>query len=163
MRSSYEKDYADYLDSNKISYDVETLKIDYYDTQEKIERIAIPDFYLMDSNTIVEIKSSWTLDIINMIDKVKAYKENGYNFILILDHKETDLYSLLNKPSYKLENRNHSSLCSTTKTKIGHKKWKWMNDGNVIYKVPVDEIEEYLKRGFILGLLKNYKSDKTKP
>ena len=29
-----------------------------------------------------------------MKDKVKAYKDLGYNFKLILEHKETDLYSL---------------------------------------------------------------------
>ena len=40
---------------------------------------------------IVEIKSSWTLDKQNMIDKMKAYKELGYNFKLICDHKEINL------------------------------------------------------------------------
>ena len=157
LRSSYEKDYAIYLDENEILYDVEKLRFYYYDTQQKIERVAIPDFYLIESNTIVEIKSAWTLDVINMIDRVKVYKENGYNFKLILDHKETDLYSLLNHPSFKFKNRKNSSLCPDTRTKIGHKKWRWMNDGNTLYKVPIDEIEEYLKNGFILGVLKNNK------
>ena len=154
LRSSYEKDYADYLDDNKILYDVEALNIVYYDSQQHTERTAIPDFYLIETNTIVEIKSCWTLDIINMIDKVKAYKEKGYNFKLILDHKDIDLYSLLEQSSYKFKNREHSSLRPIRKTKIGNRKWKWMNDGNELYKVPVDEIEEYLKNGFILGVLK---------
>jgi len=43
---------------------------------------------------IVEIKSEYTLDIQEMKDKVKAYKELGYNFKLILNNEEVDLYSL---------------------------------------------------------------------
>ena len=77
LRSSYEEDYANYLDANKVLYNVENLKIFYFDTQKQEKRIAIPDFYLSETNTIVEIESNWTLDVINMIDKVKAYKENG--------------------------------------------------------------------------------------
>ena len=34
-----------------------------------------------------------------MKDKVKAYKELGYNFKLILEHKEEDLYNI------KIENK----------------------------------------------------------
>lgn len=110
MRSSYESDYASYLDKNKIVYEVESLRINYYDSQERKERIAIPDFYLPESNTIVEIKSSWTLDVVNMIDKVKAYKENGYNFKLILEHKEVNIYSLLDEPIIKRSNIKHAYL-----------------------------------------------------
>lgn len=40
---------------------------------------------------IIEIKSSWTLDKQNMKDKMKAYKELGYNFKLICDHKEIEI------------------------------------------------------------------------
>jgi hypothetical protein len=43
-------------------------------------------------NTIIEIKSTYTFDKINMIDKVKSYIKNGYNFKLILDKEDkTDL------------------------------------------------------------------------
>lgn len=94
LRSSYETDYANILDDNKIHYEVESLKIKYFDTQLNKERIAIPDFYIRDKNLIVEIKSNFTLDIQNMKDKVISYKNNGYNFKLILEHKEVDLYSL---------------------------------------------------------------------
>jgi len=94
LRSSYEIDYANYLDENKISYEVENLRISYYDSQKDKKRIAVPDFYLPNTNTIIEIKSNWTLNLLNMLDKVKAYKENGYEFKLILEHKEIDIYSL---------------------------------------------------------------------
>lgn len=59
----------------------------YYPILKK-KRIAIPDFYLVDNNEIVEIKSNWTYDEQNMKDKIKVYKDNGYNVKLILEHKE---------------------------------------------------------------------------
>lgn len=88
LRSSYEFDYAKQLDNQHIDYEVEKLKIEYYDTQRSMIRIAIPDFYIPETNTIVEIKSNYTLDIINMFDKQKAYMKLGYKFRLILEHKE---------------------------------------------------------------------------
>ncbi len=88
LRSSYESDYAKELDEQKIDYDVEALRIKYFDTKENEYRCAIPDFYIPSENMIVEIKSSWTLDKQEMKDKMKTYKELGYNFKLICDHKE---------------------------------------------------------------------------
>ena len=91
LRSSYEFDYAKYLDLNHIKYCVENLRIKYWDSQRQEYRCAVPDFYLIETNTIVEIKSKWTLDDQNMKDKIKAYKKLGYNFKLICDHKEIEL------------------------------------------------------------------------
>ena len=97
LRSSYEFNYAIYLDDNKILYDVESKRIKYYDSQQNEFRCAIPDFYLEETNTIVEIKSLWTYDHINMKDKVKAYKNANYNFKLILDGVEyTNLDDIIN-------------------------------------------------------------------
>ena len=50
--------------------------------------------HLQETNTLVEIKAPYTLDVQNMKDKFKAYKELGYNTKLILNNTETDLYSL---------------------------------------------------------------------
>ena len=94
LRSSYEVDYAKELDKRQIDYEVESLRIKYVNSKDNKEHCAVPDFYLKDSNTIVEIKSDWTLDIQEMKDKVKAYKEQGYNFKLILNHNEVDLFKL---------------------------------------------------------------------
>ena len=92
LRSSYEFDYAYYLDFNKIDYDVESLRIKYFDSLTNEYKCAIPDFYLPETNTIVEIKCNYSLNLQNMKDKVKSYKELGYNFKLILEHKDqTDL------------------------------------------------------------------------
>ena len=87
-RSSYELDYCKELDEKKIDYEMENLRILYWDSQLLRQRIAIPDFHLTESNTIAEVKSTYTYDDINMNDKIKAYKEHGYKFKLILEHKE---------------------------------------------------------------------------
>ena len=84
-RSSYELAYANQLDEQKISYRVESLRIPYFNTITNKQSVAIPDFYLPDANTIVEIKSNYTYNKQNMIDKVAAYKQLGYNFELILE------------------------------------------------------------------------------
>ena len=94
LRSSYETDYANELDNNHIKYEVECLRIKYFDSVENRYRCSIPDFYLPDTNTIVEIKSSYTLDIQNMKDKFQAYKNSGYNVKLILEHEEVDIEKL---------------------------------------------------------------------
>ena len=90
-RSSYELDYAKELDEQKVDYEVEKLRIFYWDSQLNRQRVAIPDFYLPDTNTIVEIKSTYTLDKQNMVDKKKAYSVHGYKFKLICNHKEIAL------------------------------------------------------------------------
>lgn len=87
-RSSYELDYCKELDEMKIDYEVEKLRILYWDSQLQKQRVAIPDFYLTVTNEIVEIKSDWTYDEQNMKDKFMAYKEHGYKVKLILEHKE---------------------------------------------------------------------------
>lgn len=90
-RSSYELEYAIQLDEQRVHYSVEDLRIPYYDSQQNRLRIAIPDFHLLDTNEIVEIKSSWTYDEQNMRDKFKAYREAGYVPKLILDRVEQEL------------------------------------------------------------------------
>ena len=67
---------------------MEKLRFWYWDSQLQKERIAIPDFYLPHEKLLVEVKSDWTYDETNMNDKVKSYKEHGYNVKLILEHKE---------------------------------------------------------------------------
>ncbi|MBO6273814.1 hypothetical protein J6O48_13715 [bacterium] len=84
-------DYAKQLDEQKIDYEVEFLRIKYINTKDNKEHCAIPDFYIPDSNSIIEIKSDWTFDKQEMIDKFKAYKNLGYNCKLILEHKEINL------------------------------------------------------------------------
>lgn len=96
LRSSYEIDFARKLDDTKTLYEVENLRIEYYDSQKEVNRVAIPDFYLPDTNEIVEIKSDFTLDIQEMLDKFDAYKKLGYSCKLILEKEEIDLYNIEN-------------------------------------------------------------------
>lgn len=88
LRSSYEFDYAKELDEQKIDYDVEGLRIKYWNNQKQEFRCAIPDFYLPETNTIVEIKSNYTFNEDEMVDKFNEYKKLGYNIKLVLEHEE---------------------------------------------------------------------------
>lgn len=90
-RSQNELDYAIELDNQQIDYDMECLRIKYFNTQTNSDGCAIPDFYIPTKNEIVEIKSLYTLDIQNMKDKFKAYKELGYNCKCICDYKEIQI------------------------------------------------------------------------
>lgn len=77
-RSGAELKYAELLDEENIHYEVEALRIKYYDTERGHDRVAIPDFFLTDTKEIVEVKSRITFRKQNMIDKFKKYKELGY-------------------------------------------------------------------------------------
>lgn len=78
------------LDKNKILYEYEKIRIKYEDSQANTWRVAVPDFYLPESNTLVEIKSNYTYNKKNMEDKVTEYKKLGFNFKLVLEHQEYD-------------------------------------------------------------------------
>lgn len=66
---------------------MERLRILYWDSQVLKNRIAVPDFLILDENKIVEIKGAYKYDEQNMIDKKKAYLKKGYKFELIYEHK----------------------------------------------------------------------------
>ena len=83
LRSSHEEHLAKFLDDAQIRYEVECMRIKYFDGENY--RIAIPDFYLPETNEIVEVKSTYWLDKENMNAKSKAYKELGFGFLLYLD------------------------------------------------------------------------------
>ena len=91
FRSSWEERYMKELDEKRIPYLYEPFKIKYFDTQRGEERLAIPDFFLPETNTIVELKSRYTYDEQNMKDKVLSYKSRGYRVILLLDWVEMPL------------------------------------------------------------------------
>ena len=85
FRSSYELEYAKKLDRQKVDYETETLKIPYWDTQQRKKRIAVPDFYIPATNTIIEVKGQFYYDEKEMIDRFIAYRDEGYKCVLILD------------------------------------------------------------------------------
>ncbi len=95
-RSSYEYDMCNELNENKISYEMESIRIQYYDSQKQKTRTALPDFHLSQTNEIWEVKSTYFFNKINMQDKFKQYKKLGYECKLILEHKEYSYDDVLN-------------------------------------------------------------------
>lgn len=87
-RSSYELDYANELDKKHIRYDMECLRIKYWDSISNEYKCAVPDFFLPDTNEIVEIKSNYTFIEQEMKDKFDTYRSLGYFPKLILEHVE---------------------------------------------------------------------------
>ena len=154
LRSSYEKDFALDLDEKKISYIVEFKTFEYFDSQENKFRISIPDFYLPETNTIIEIKSLYTLNVQNMKERRDVYIKEGYNFKLILEHKECNLDEIVNTRNNnqfeqlvkQYENQRH-------KTQSGKRNWKWMHNNIERIKVVLNEVEYYQSLGWILGAL----------
>ena len=64
--------------------------LSYFNSLKNGYKFAKPDIYIPDENLIIEIKATNTLNKQEMLDKKKAYLENGYSFKLILDKKEVD-------------------------------------------------------------------------
>lgn len=85
LRSSYETQFANILDEKQIDYEVERIRVPYFDTAKKTKRIAVSDFYIPDENLIIEIKSLHTFEKQNMIDRTKEYIKQGYKFKLLMD------------------------------------------------------------------------------
>lgn len=88
LRSSYEFNYAKQLDEYKIEYEVESKRIKYFDSIKNKYRISVTDFYLPKLNMIVEIKSNYTLNLQNMKDRFKEYKNQNFKTKLIVDGQE---------------------------------------------------------------------------
>lgn len=87
-RSSYELDYIQELDKQCIPYTMESFRIPYWDSKDACMRVAIPDVFLSDCNTLVEIKSEYTYDIQNMSDRIVAYVRDGFNVVVHVNHKD---------------------------------------------------------------------------
>lgn len=99
-RSSYELEYYKKLDEQKIDYEVEKIRIYYYDTQREKQRIAIPDVYIPSENKLVEIKSKWTYNEQNWKDRLKSYKKLGYVVKLIMGHGKNTLFENYKEINY---------------------------------------------------------------
>ena len=156
LRSSYEKDYAIELDNKKIKYEVEAKRIKYYDTIMRKFRCAVPDFYLPDTNEIVEIKSAYTLGgnegIINLKDKFNEYTKLGYKCKLIIEHKEMNLYELPENPIYDIVTK--EIISDSEYNHSGKSGWKLMNKDGISRKVKKENILDYLGSGWQLGITK---------
>ena len=85
------------LDEEKILYQYEPFRIEYFDSKRNVIRYAIPDFLLINTNEIVEIKSSYTIKnhVQEMKDKFAAYQKMGYTPKLLLDWEFVDIRNIL--------------------------------------------------------------------
>lgn len=92
-RSSWEEKFMCELDQKRIKYRYEPFYVKYFNTTKNKFMFACPDFYLIDSNEIIELKSTYTYigEEQNMKDKFKAYIELGYKPKLLLDRKYIDI------------------------------------------------------------------------
>ena len=149
LRSSYELKYAKQLDIQNIDYDVETLRIKYLNSKDNKYHCAIPDFYLKDSNTIVEIKSTYTLDLNDMIDRFNEFKNQGYNCKLILNNKEVDLYNLQNE----IDEITYQKILKIYHKPSNYIPHKWINNGQIQTRVNIEILDKYLNDGWKLGRL----------
>lgn len=81
LRSNWEKEVAIFLDENNIEWIYEPFVIQYFDSSRKVKANTIPDFYLPQYNTIIEVKSNAEFKSKKTQDKTKAIKKS-YHFIL---------------------------------------------------------------------------------
>jgi len=84
-RSSYELIFYKFLDNKKIPYLTEVIRIKYFNVKENRMRIAIPDVLI--KNMLIEVKSNYTYNKEEMIDKFLSYKKLGFKPILLLEGK----------------------------------------------------------------------------
>lgn len=92
-RSSYEFDFLyKYFSKTKI---INGKSIKYFFNGKN--RIYYPDFFLEEFNLIVEIKSSHLVkkDYMALVEKEKAIRERGYNFIMIVDKDYTEFNKII--------------------------------------------------------------------
>lgn len=95
LRSFLECRVCKFLELNNLGFEYESFSIP-YEWNGSVHQY-IPDFYLLDENLIVEVKPSDRQDSENALAKMKASKEQGYNFIFVSDSDLKDYETLLNK------------------------------------------------------------------
>lgn len=156
FRSSYELDYANILDKEHIKYEYESKRIKYFNTKINNFSCSIPDFYLPETNTIVEIKSVFTLELQELKDKVKEYKNLGYNFKLILEGIETNIEELDENKIYYLDKPLHKINDYSKHKKIGFTGWTFINKDGINRKCMKEDLETYLNNGWKHGRIKNW-------
>ena len=81
LRSTWEKETAEYLDRHGIKWEYEALIIPYYDSTRNMVANTIPDFFLPEFNPVIEVKGRGHGSI-RTKDKMDAIHTLGYNTFL---------------------------------------------------------------------------------
>lgn len=94
-RGTYEKHFLDLCYEKNIDISSFDGKLFYYENNKK--RRYYPDFYHKKSNTIIEIKSTYTFNynISKNLLKKDCVLNNGYNFLFIIDKNYEDFLSII--------------------------------------------------------------------
>lgn len=95
LRSSWEVQFAEWLDSENIKYEYEKVKVNYFDPYYQRNRVYYPDFYLPEYNLCVEVKPKVYLDDETVLAKRDACINAGYKFIFITQDELSNLSTKL--------------------------------------------------------------------
>ena len=151
LRSSYEKDFAEELDKQKIDYQVEGLRIKYFDSIKNEYRTAIPDFYIKEQNLIIEIKSPWTLNFQNMVDKENEYRKQGYNFRIIFEHEEYNSVKDINFSECRLKQNLDTTRFEKVRMYKQKDGFRWITKNGKTSRCNKNDVEEFIKNGWRIG------------
>ena len=78
------------MDKNGINWIYEPFKVRYWDTQRQIYAFTYPDFFLPDTNTIIEVKGNGEFKSRKTMDKLSGLRKSGFN-AFIFSKKEINL------------------------------------------------------------------------
>ncbi len=94
-RGTYELDFIKFCMLNNIEFENATFKIQY--SENSINRIYYPDFYIKYLNLVIEIKSNYTFNkyFNKNILKQEATIKVGYNFLFIIDKNYDELLKII--------------------------------------------------------------------
>lgn len=93
-RGTYEKHFLDFCFDNNITIESFKGNITYW--VENKEHKYYPDFFHVDTNTIIEIKSTYTFEKNYKINKLKEkYSKERYKFLFIIDKNYNDFLSFI--------------------------------------------------------------------
>lgn len=95
FRSTWEVEFAKWLDSENIHFEYEGVKVKYLDPERGYERTYYPDFYLPDQNLCIEIKPKVYLDSKVVKAKRDACLKAGYKFKFITQDELNNLSTKL--------------------------------------------------------------------
>lgn len=122
IRSSYEAIYLLWLEWKNIKYKYEPFRLEYVNSN----KLYIPDFYIIDSNLIVEIKGFLTNEISDKLLKCEeTVLSKGYNWKLIVGDKIWKYYYELLNNDVNVDYLYYNII--GYKNKSNYFKWKYNN------------------------------------
>jgi len=83
LRSGWEREVAQFLDENNFDWKYEPFFIEFKESQTNENHFTLPDFFIPNLRTIIEVKSDKEFNSQKTIDKIKGMKEFGFNVILM--------------------------------------------------------------------------------